>query len=262
MAKVNHHIASIANIISTLVQNHGSLRAPEGRKLVLETLGVEETAFGHYANGNPKFPNLVSSAVASLRDEGKITTNGWTWTWGGTPTTSISTLPISTPVAMVIAQDEDPSTDEDDDDLFSSMEEEVDSSFLYDLTDEATLAALVASTECFGKFTERDSACTSCPLKGVCKEKVRLLKEARKDQRAERAATEQLASSLGLDTKAVKGSIPKSAQIQQAYKIYCQHPVNCASTGTIIDTGEEAVAVPSWGIITLKVFEIIKALNP
>lgn len=255
MAKVNHHIASIANILSTLLQAHGSLRAPEGRKLVLETLAVEETAFGHYANGNPKFPNLVSSAVASLRDEGKITTNGWTWTWGGTPTTS--TLPISTPiiapapqVAMIIAEDED--------DLF--MEEEMDSSFLYDITDEATLVALAASTECFGKYSARDNACLSCPIAVQCTAKAQLLKEARAEVRAEKNALTAQAEALGVDLKALKGGIPKSAQIASAEVITLKCDISCIATGKMMNIGGTAVAIPSWGIVSTEAYEILKSL--
>ena len=259
MAKVNHHIASIANILSNLLQAHGSLRAPEGRRIVLETLGVEETAFGHYANGNPKFPNLVSSAVATLRDEGKITTNGWTWTWGGTPTTS--NLPISTPistpapqVAMIIAED----SDSDSDDLF--MEEEMDSSFLYDITDEATLAALAASTECFGKYSARDSACTSCPIAVQCTAKAQLLKEARAEVRAEKNARNAQAEALGVDLKALKGGIPKSAQIASAEVITLKCDISCIATGKMMNIGETAVAIPSWGIVSTEAYEILKSL--
>lgn len=239
---------NIITALKEILPSHISLRAPEGRPLILAHLKAEEGDWGFYGNGKPRFPNLVSNAIASLRDDGLVETHGWTWKWIGADCghQPQSHQPI---VEMVV---------EEDTDIFD-MFEEVDASWVYDLSDPATFEAIISATPCYGKYSNRDEECKGCPLALTCKSKTDGDKEAKKALRDAKTEAIEALAKAGFDFKSIK--MPKSARLQDAQIVTLQNPVECAASNTTLVTNEEAVFVPAWGIIHSSIYETLKNLK-
>lgn len=251
---------NIINALKEILPARSTLRAPEGRPLILAHLSAEEGDWGFYGNGKPKFPNMVSSAVAKLREEGLVETEGWTWKWvgGGVHTQPLAPQPVSQPLANPAPQPIVEMVIEEEADLFE-MFEEVDASWIYDLNDLATFEAITAATPCYGKYSNRDEECKGCPLALTCKAKTDGDKEAKKALRDAKAEAIEALAKAGFDFKSIK--MPKSARLQDAQIVTLQNSVVCAASGYTLFKGEEAVFAPAWGIIHPAIYETLKSLK-
>ena len=237
---------TIYKALKEILPLKGPLQAPEGRREILKHLGQEDTHWGYYNNGSLRFPNLVSQTIARLREEGLVSTKGWTWMWNQvSPPQDVSPPQVLPPQAMVV---------EETDDLFDDLEEE-DVSFLYDLTDEMTLAAVAAATPCFGKYLERDPACKGCPLAHYCGEKNQSLKAQKAARSALNAENHAVLSRLGVNLKTIKANLPKTALMQEAAIINAKCDIDCVCSGVRLYAGETVVFVPQWGILHKIVYE-------
>ena len=199
------------------------------RTSILAHMGMERDDFGLHPSGKFKFDSHCSEAVKVLKASGEMTTSGWTWVWEGSQ-------PIQQPIQMVVQ----PTPTEDDFDLSSILDVNIEykAPSLYNLKDEETLIRLVAITPCFGKVVQTDSE---------------------KEARSAKKEALNTASEAGYDLKGVK--IPKSARLHEAKEISCKAQTSCVVSGEIIQKGELAVLIPSWGMVKKVIADAYRAMQ-
>lgn len=229
-------------------------RLQEARQSILSHMGMTHDDFGFYPSGQPKFDNLCSQAVKTLKATGEMSTQGWVWSWNGSvneaPTVND---PQSTPMDMMMMELEY--------DLFgdTDFEIETNSPSLYDLTCEETLIRLVATTPCFSKVVQSDPMCQGCPLFTQCCEKKGESQRAKREARQIRNGALEIASKAGYDLSKVK--VPKSAKIHETRQIEAQANTSCVVSGEPILTGEIAYHIPSWGMVKAVIGDSYKAIH-
>ena len=218
-------------------------RLQEARSALLSHLNMDLKDFGFFPSGGAKFENYCSQVVKSLKESGEMTTNGWTWEWLSEP------LPCTPPPVMMSMFD-----------LFEGdVVEEVEAPSLYNLGCEETMIRLIAITPCYGKMVSTDPVCIGCPLFSLCGEKKG--EESKHKREARQARNEALegARQAGYDLKNVK--VPKSARIHESYSITALNNTHCIVSGGVINKGEDAIVIPSWGIVKPIVGEAFKAIS-
>jgi hypothetical protein len=198
-------------------------RLQDARHAILSHLDMVVEDFGAFPSGGNKFDNICSQVVKDLKSTGEMRTQGWTWHWVGQP------------VEMVTGFD-----------LFDVVDVTEPVS-LYNLNDEDTLIRLVAVTPCFGKVMKSDTMCQGCPLLDICCEKKGELSKTKKQIKEAKHEALDVAFQAGYDLKKVK--IPSDARINEAKTVTCQSPTSCIVSGEVIDRGEVAVHIPSWGMV-------------
>lgn len=230
-------------------------RLQEARQAILTHLGMTHADFGFYPSGQPKFDNLCSQAVKSLKATGEMTTQGWEWRWNGSV---VSEAPASqpTPTTMEMMMMED---DLFEDDLFGDVEVNTLAPSLYDLTCEETLIRLVATTPCFGKVVQSDPVCQGCPLVAQCCETKGEAQQAKREAREARNEALEVASKAGYNLSKVK--VPKSAKLHDTTEIEALADTSCVVSGEPILKGEVAYHIPSWGMVKKVVGDAYKAMN-
>ena len=218
-------------------------RLQEARKALLAHLGLTLDDFGYYPSGQPKFENLCSQVVKTLKATGEMTTQGWEWSWveGGTVVPS----PVIKEATLEM--------------FFEDYEGFEEAPSLYDLSCEETVIRLVAITPCFGKVVQTDSECQGCPLLDLCLEKKGEVRVARNKTRQAKKEALEKASEMGYDLKGVK--IPKSARIHELTHHECKSETTCIVSGETISTGEVAVHIPSWGMVKPVIATALVALK-
>jgi len=215
-------------------------RLQEARQAVLTHVGMTEADFGYYPSGQPKFNNLCSQAVKTLKSTGEMTTQCWEWRWNGS-------VVCSEPTMMMM------------DDLFGDVKVNISTPSLYDLNDEETMIRLVATTPCFGKVVQSDSMCQGCPLFDSCCEKKGEDSLAKREAKEARKEALQQASLAGYDLTKVK--VPKSARLHETQHIEALSDTSCVVSGEPILTGEVAYHIPSWGMVKKVIGDSYKAMN-
>lgn len=226
-------------------------RLQEARQAILSHVGMTHADFGFYPSGQPKFDNLCSQAVKSLKATGEMTTQGWEWRWNGSVLTSTNT-PTQTQTEMMMG-------DLFDDDLFDDDLEVNATPSLYDLTCEDTLIRLVATTPCFGKVVQSDPVCQGCPLFSQCTEKKGEVKQAKRVAKEARNEALEIASNAGYDLSKVK--VPKSAKIHETIEIEALSDTSCVVSGEPILKGEVAYHIPSWGMVKKVIGDTYRAMK-
>jgi hypothetical protein len=225
-------------------------RLQEARQAVLSHVGMTHADFGYYPSGQPKFDNLCSQAVKTLKATGEMTTQGWEWRWNGSV---VSETPTTMEMMMMESE-----VDLFGDDLFDAEVNDLTPS-LYDLTCEETLIRLVATTPCFGKVVQSDPVCQGCPLLSQCCEKKGETQQAKREAREARNEALETASKAGYDLSKVK--VPKSAKLHEATEIEALSDTSCIVSGEPILKGEVAYHIPSWGMVKKVVGDAYKAMN-
>jgi hypothetical protein len=219
-------------------------RLQEARLAILTHMGMTHDDFGFYPSGQPKFDNLCSQAVKDLKATGEMTTQGWVWRWSGT---------------VVSESNVQEMTMELEDDLFGSVETQISTPSLYDLTCEETLIRLVATTPCFGKAVQSDPVCQGCPLLSQCCDKKGETQQAKREAKEARDGALEIASNAGYDLSKVK--VPKSAKIHKTEQIEAQGETSCVVSGEPILTGEIAYHIPSWGMVKKVIGDAYKTMT-
>jgi len=235
-------------------------RLQEARQAVLSHLDMTHADFGYYPSGQPKFDNLCSQSVKTLKATGEMSTQGWEWRWNGSV---VSEVPASqaTPTTMEMMMSIEDDLFENDlfeDDLFDTVVN-VNTPSLYDLTCEDTLIRLVATTPCFGKIVQSDPVCQGCPLLAQCCEKKGETQQAKREAREARNGALEIASKAGYDLSKVK--VPKSAKLHDTTEIESLADTSCVVSGEPILKGEVAYHIPSWGLVKKVIGDAYKAIN-
>lgn len=225
-------------------------KVQEARISILAHMGMERDDFGLFPSGKFKFDSHCSEAVKVLKESGEMTTIGWTWVWGGEQ-------PIQQPIQMVVLPT--PTVDDLDLDSLLDVDLEYKAPSLYDLNDEETLIRLVAITPCFGKVVQTDSECQGCPLFNVCLEKKGEIELAKKEARNTKKEALNIASKAGYDLKGIK--IPKSARLHEAKEILCKAQTSCIVSSEVIQKGELAVLIPSWGMVKKVISDAYRSMQ-
>ncbi len=221
-------------------------RLQEARKALLTHLGMTLDDFGYYPSGQPKFENLCSQVVKSLKSSGEMTTQGWEWSW-------VEGVECSPPQVVI----EEVTLNMFFEDFIDDDFENVPS--IYDLSCEETVIRLVATTSCFGKVVQSDSDCQGCPLFDLCLEKKGVVKIARKEAKLAKKEALEKATEMGYDLKNLK--IPKSARIHELSQHTCLFETTCIVSSEPILKGEVAVHIPSWGMVKPVISEALLALK-
>jgi len=243
----------ILNAMREVFPNILPSRLQEARQAVLTHVGMTEADFGYYPSGQPKFNNLCSQAVKTLKSTGEMTTQCWEWRWNvvcseEAPAPSYD----NTPMEMMMEL-------EDEDDLFGDFEIVQSTPSLYNLNDEETMIRLVATTPCFGKVVQSDSMCQGCPLFDSCCEKKGEASLAKREAKEARKEALEQASLAGYDLTKVK--VPKSARLHETQHIEALADTSCVVSGEPILTGEVAYHIPSWGMVKKVIGDSYKAMN-
>lgn len=220
-------------------------RLQEARSALLSHLNMSIQDFGFFPSGGAKFENYCSQVVKSLKESGEMTTNGWTWEWVSEP------LPCTPPPIMEMSMF----------DLFEgdAVEEVEETPSLYDLNCEETMVRLIAITPCYGKVVSTDPECQGCPLFALCSEKKGEESKAKREARQARNEALEGARQAGYDLKNVK--VPKSARINESYPITALHDTHCIASGEPITRGEEAIVIPSWGVVKPIIGEAFRSIS-
>ena len=222
-------------------------RLQEARLAVLTHLGMTLDDFGFYPSGSPKFNNLCSQAVKTLKATGEVTTQCWEWRWNGSVVSETPTQPTEMEMMMEL-----------EDDLFGEVSE-VKTPSLYDLTCEETLIRIVATTPCYGTVLQSDPVCTGCPLLDSCCEKKGETSLAKREKKVARNEALKIASEAGYDLTKVK--VPKSAKLHETRHIEAQANTSCVVSGDPILKGEFAYHIPSWGLVKKVIGDSYRAMN-
>ena len=235
-------------------------RLQEARQAVLTHLGMTHDDFGFYPSGQPKFDNLCSQSVKTLKATGEMSTQGWEWRWNGSV---VSEVPASqaTPTTMEMMMSIEDDLFENDlfeDDLFDTVVN-VNTPSLYDLTCEDTLIRLVATTSCFGKAVQSDPVCTGCSLFTFCLGKKDEAQQAKREAREARNGVLEIASKAGYNLSKVK--VPKSAKLHKTDEIESLADTSCVVSGEPILKGEIAYHIPSWGMVKKVIGDAYKAMK-
>ena len=246
---------SVLNAMREVFPNILPSRLQEARKAILTHMGMTHADFGFYPSGQPKFDNLCSQAVKTLKATGEMDTQGWEWRWNGSMETIEQPTVASQPTTM------DMMMMELEDDLFGETDFEIenDEPSLYDLTCEDTLIRLVATTPCFGKAVQSDPVCTGCSLFTHCLGKKGEKKEAQKIAREARNEALENASKAGYNLSKIK--VPKSAKIHETTQVEAQANTSCVVSGEPILKGEVAYHIPSWGMVKTVIGDSYKAMH-
>ena len=225
-------------------------RLQEARQAILTHVGMTHADFGYYPSGQPKFDNLCSQAVKSLKATGEMTTRGWEWRWNGSVVSEAPVVSQPTPTTMEMMMVED--------DLFDT-EVNTNAPSLYDLTCEETLIRLVATTQCFGKVVQSDPICQGCPLLAQCCETKGEAQQAKREAREARNEALEVASKAGYNLSNVK--VPKSAKLHDTTEIETLADTSCVVSGEPILKGEVAYHIPSWGMVKKVIGDAYKAMS-
>lgn len=230
-------------------------RLQEARQAILTHMGLTLEDFGYYPSGQPKYDNLCSQAVKTLKDTGEMTTQGWEWRWVGTVACEaeapVVSQPTPTTMEMMMMEIED--------DLFGEITVDTNAPSLYDLTCEETLIRLVATTACFGKVVQSDNMCQGCPLFDLCCESKGEARQAKREAREARNEALEMASKAGYDLSKVK--VPKSAKLHEIKEIKALAETYCIVSGETIIKGEIAYHITSWGMVKKVIGDAYKAMN-
>ena len=190
-----------------------------------------------------KYKSVMAQCVKALKDEGLMRREGWVWSWVS-PTEDVKVQPTSdVSVALSLFDDE-------------GFEEVIKPPSLYDLSDNATLIRLVASTSCFGKVVESDLECVGCPLLTHCLEKKGEDQRLKKQAKLARDEALAQAQELGYNISNVK--VPKKALITEGREIVCLKETTCCVTNDTISEGELATHIPSWGLMKKIIADLIQ----
>ena len=228
-------------------------RLQEARQAVLTHMGMTHADFGFYPLGQPKFDNLCSQAVKTLKATGEMSVQGWEWRWNGSVVSEAPASQATPTMEMMMIED-----DLFGDDLFDT-ELNANTPSLYDLGCEETLIRLVATTACFGKVVQSDPVCQGCPLLAQCCEKKGEAQQAKREAREARNEALEIASNEGYDLSKVK--VPKSAKIHETAEIEALADTSCVVSGEPILKGEVAYHIPSWGMVKKVIGDAYKAIN-
>jgi len=224
----------------------------EARQAILTHLNMSKDDFGFYPSNKPKFDNLCSEAVKTLKSTGEMSTKGWEWHWDG----ASSSNNVPTTMEMVVGNDQEMVVE---DDLFGDIEMNTSKPSLYDLTCEDTLIRLVATTSCFGKVVQSDPMCQGCPLLEQCKDKKGDSQQAKREAKEAKDEALKIASRAGYDLGKVK--VPKSAKLHETKQIEALADTSCVVSGEPILEGEIAYHIPSWGMVKKAIGDAYKAMN-
>ena len=247
----------VLNAMRQIFPNILPSRLQEARQAVLSHMGLTHDDFGFYPSGQPKFDNLCSQAVKTLKATGEMSTQGWEWRWNGSVVSEAPTVnqpTVSQPTTMDMMM-------ELEDDLFGDADFEIDTNApsLYDLSCEETLIRLVATTPCFSKVVQSDPMCQGCPLFTQCCEKKGESQQAKREARQIRNEALEIASKAGYNLSKIK--VPKSAKIHETTQIEAQANTSCVVSGEPILTGEIAYHIPSWGMVKSVIGDAYKAIH-
>jgi len=104
-------------------------------------------------------------------------------------------------------------------------------------------------TPCWGKFTDRDEVCKTCPLSTLCESHKVFTKESRKSSKESLESLMAELEELGFDGK-IKG-------FEMEGKIFkAQGWCSCSISGIRIPPDEDAFMVKGVGVVQKAVFEI------
>ena len=233
------------NILPSLLQ--------EARQAILTHLNMSKEDFGFYPSNKPKFDNLCSEAVKTLKATGEMSTNGWEWRWNGSV---VSEVEAPTPNTNTSEMEMKMEVEEA---LFGGLDIQTSNASLYDLTCEDTLIRLVATTHCFGKVVQSDPMCQGCPLFSQCSERKGESQQAKKQAKEAKEEALKIANEAGYDLSKVK--VPKSAKIHETTQMESQSDTTCVVSNEPILKGEIAYHIPSWGVVKKSIGDAYKAMN-
>ena len=233
-------------------------RLQEARQAILSHLDMTHADFGYYPSGQPKFDNLCSQSVKTLKATGEMTTQGWEWRWNGSVVNEAPASNTTHTMEMMMEQDDLFEDDLFEDDLFDT-EVNANTPSLYDLTCEETLIRLVATTPCFGKVVQSDPVCQGCPLFTQCCETKGETQQAKREAREARNEALETASKAGYNLSKVK--VPKTAKLHETSEIETLSDTSCVVSGEPILKGEVAYHIPSWGMVKKVIGDAYKAMN-
>ena len=235
-------------------------RLQEARSALLEHLNLTEKDFGYFPSGLPKYDNYCSRVVSTLKKNGEMITEGWIWKWNLETDfeNQVEEHPEWMPGAVAMMLESHPEPESFNIFEFEEIKDDNPPS-LYNLGDEDTMIRLVATTPCFGKVVQSDSVCQGCPLFDLCREKKGEHLAVKKEAKNARNEALQRAKEAGYDLKGLK--IPKSAKVHESEVIVCQNSIHCIATNTMIEKDEEAIRIPSWGILKKDVLPLIQEIT-
>jgi len=237
------------NILPSLLQ--------EARQAILTHLNMSKDDFGLYPSNKPKFDNLCSEAVKTLKSTGEMSTKGWEWRWNGSVVSEVEVDASNTDISNNDMEME--MEMEIEDDLFQEVAIQTTNASLYDLTCEDTLIRLVATTSCFGKVVQSDPMCQGCPLLSQCSVRKGESQQAKKEARETKEEALKIAKEAGYNLSKVK--VPKGAKINETNQIEAQANTSCVVTSEPILKGEVAYHIPSWGMVKKSIGDAYKAMN-
>ena len=82
-------------------------RLQEARQAILTHVGMTHDDFGYYPSGQPKFDNLCSQAVKTLKSTGEMSTQGWEWRWNGNVVSEAPASQEPTTMEMMMELEDD-----------------------------------------------------------------------------------------------------------------------------------------------------------
>lgn len=220
-------------------------RLQEARQAILSYMGVERGYFGIYPSGGYKFDLLCSQAVTELKRSGEMSTEGWTWFWEGSHSTS---TPAATPTINMSFED-----------FLEDSEEIEETPHLYDVTCEATLDFLISETSCFGGAVKSDPECQGCPLVTACLERKAEKKAEAQERKSLKEEALEALQEAGFSIDNLK--LPRSVNLSEAQSLKALSEVPCVVTQEMIKAGEGAVHIEGWGWVKELVYEALGALQ-